>query len=303
MNILVTGANGFLGQHLTKYFLARYYHVVTTSRGNRRLPADISTQYYSTELTDAKAVQALLTAAKPEIIIHTAAISKPGECENNKRACLQHNVEATRHLLRSFKQIQSPDSLFIYLSTDFIFGEDGPHSEDDVAGPLNFYGESKLLAEELVVNSGVPYAIVRPVFIYGNIWLGLRPSFLHWVKNNLVQQKAIKVVSDQQRTPTYVYDICAGIDAIIKQRKTGIYHLAGKNVLSPYDMAITTARMLGLNEALIESVTSETFPEPVKRAKRSGLKIDKAVNELAYQPVSFEEGVRMTFEAETGGCH
>lgn len=298
MNILVTGANGFLGQHLTKYLSARQYHIIAASRGNRRLPADISTQYFSTELTDANAVTALLSATKPQIIIHTAAISLPGECEQNKRNCLQHNVEATRHLLRAFKQIQSPGSLFIYLSTDFIFGENGPHSEDDVAGPLNFYGESKLLAEELVINSGVPYAIVRPVFIYGNIWQGLRPSFLHWVKNSLAQQKAIKVVSDQQRTPTYVYDICAGINAIIMQRKTGIYHLAGKNIVSPYDMAVTTARVLGLDENLIENVTSETFPEPVKRAKRSGLKIDKAIAELDYQPVSFEEGVRMTFEAE-----
>lgn len=298
MNILVTGANGFLGQHLTKYLSARQYHIIAASRGNRRLPADISTQYFSTELTDANAVTALLSATQPQIIIHTAAISLPGECEQNKRNCLQHNVEATRHLLRAFKQIQSPGSLFIYLSTDFIFGENGPHSEDDAAGPLNFYGESKLLAEELVINSGVPYAIVRPVFIYGNIWQGLRPSFLHWVKNSLAQQKAIKVVSDQQRTPTYVYDICAGINAIIMQRKTGIYHLAGKNIVSPYDMAVTTARVLGLDENLIENVTSETFPEPVKRAKRSGLKIDKAIAELDYQPVSFEEGVRLTFEAE-----
>lgn len=298
MNILVTGANGFLGQHLTKYLSARQYHIIAASRGNRRLPADISTQYFSTELTDANAVTALLSATQPQIIIHTAAISQPGECEQNKRNCLQHNVEATRHLLRAFKQIQSPGSLFIYLSTDFIFGENGPHSEDDAAGPLNFYGESKLLAEELVINSGVPYAIVRPVFIYGNVWQGLRPSFLHWVKNSLAQQKAIKVVSDQQRTPTYVYDICAGINAIIMQRKTGIYHLAGKNIVSPYDMAVTTARVLGLDENLIENVTSETFPEPVRRAKRSGLKIDKAIAELDYQPVSFEEGVRMTFEAE-----
>lgn len=297
MNILVTGANGFLGQHLVNYFLARHYNVITTNRGESRLPANFSAEYYSAELTNLVAVQNLLTNARPQVIIHTAAISKPDECEQHKSNCLLHNVEATRHLLRSFRQVQSPGSLFIYLSTDFIFGEDGPHSEDDAAGPLNFYGESKLLAEELVINSGVPYAIVRPVFIYGNVWPGLRPSFLHWVKNNLAQQKAIKVVSDQQRTPTYVYDICAGIEAIIKQVKTGVYHLAGKNIVSPYDMAVTTAKVLGLNETLIEKVTSETFPEPVKRAKRSGLKIDKAIRELDYKPVSFEQGVRMTFEA------
>jgi len=295
MNLLVTGANGFLGQHLTNYLSVRQYTISATSRGARRVPSNIQLTYQSTELTDGIAVKNLVEQTQPKVIVHTAAISKPDECENNKHNCLQHNVEATRHLLRAFKAAQTPQSLFIYISTDFIFGENGPHSEDDKQGPLNFYGESKLLAEELVINSGVPYTIVRPVFIYGNVWDGLRPSFLHWVKNSLSQNKTIKVVSDQQRTPTYVYDICAGIDAVIKQHKTGIYHLAGKDVLSPFDMAVTTARVLGLDEGHIENVTSDTFPEPVKRAKRSGLKIDKAVNELGYAPVSFEEGVRRTF--------
>jgi dTDP-4-dehydrorhamnose reductase len=123
----------------------------------------------------------------------------------------------------------------------------------------------------------------------------LRPSFLHWVKNSLEQNKQIKVVSDQLRTPTYVYDICKGIESIITEQKTGVYHLAGKDILSPYQMAVTTANVLGLDSGLIVNVTSETFPEPVTRAKRSGLKIDKAREELEYEPVSFEQGVGYTF--------
>jgi dTDP-4-dehydrorhamnose reductase len=123
----------------------------------------------------------------------------------------------------------------------------------------------------------------------------LRPSFLHWVKNSLEQNRPIKVVSDQLRTPTFVYDICKGIASIIAGHKTGVYHLAGKDILSPYQMAVSTARTLGLDAGLIENVTSATFPEPVKRAARSGLKINRAMAELGYQPVSFEEGVQQTF--------
>jgi dTDP-4-dehydrorhamnose reductase len=298
MIILVTGANGLLGQHLCKYFSAREYNIAAVSRGKRRVPEEIGVNYYSTELTDAGAVKYLVLQLKPDIVIHTAAISKPDECENNKSHCLQNNVEATLHLLQAFKLIQSPRSLFIHLSTDFIFGENGPHSEDDTTGPLNFYGESKLMAEQIVINGGLPYTIVRPVFIYGEVWPGLRPSFLHWVKNNLEQHKPIKVVSDQMRTPTYVNDICSAIEAIILLHKTGVYHVAGKDFISPYNMAVTTANVLGLNEGLIESVTSETFPEPVKRAKHSGLKITKAITELEYGPVSFEEGVIKTFGLE-----
>jgi dTDP-4-dehydrorhamnose reductase len=123
----------------------------------------------------------------------------------------------------------------------------------------------------------------------------MRPTFLHWVKSNLEQGKQIKVVGDQLRTPTYVTDICVGLLNIISLKAKGGFHLAGKDILSPYQMAITTAKLLQLDVSLIEQVTAETFAEPVARAKRSGLFITKAQNELGYNPVSFEDGVRLTF--------
>jgi len=139
------------------------------------------------------------------------------------------------------------------------------------------------------------YTIVRPVFIYGPVWNGVRSTFLHWVKNNLEQGKQIKVVSDQTRTPTFVLDICKGIETILQQKQQGDFHLAGKDLLSPYDMAIAVASFLKLDAALIEKVTSESFKEPVQRAKRSGLKIDKAKRLLNYDPVDFAKGVELTF--------
>jgi len=293
MKILITGANGFLGQHLTLFLSALRYDVMAVSRGECRIPAKEIFDYASLDLTDATAVNYLITSFEPDVIIHTAAMSKPDECNNDKPGCILQNVTTTKYLLEAARNIMQP--LFIYVSTDFVFGENGPHDENEEKAPLNFYGESKLQSEKLVEQSGLPYAIVRPVFIYGETWEGLRPSFLHWVKNNLVQNKAIKVVSDQQRTPTFVLDICKGIEKIISLQKTGVYHLAGKNVLSPYEMAVATAEILGLNAALIEKVTSETFIEPVKRAKKSGLKIEKAINELGYNPVDFKEGICHTF--------
>ena len=118
---------------------------------------------------------------------------------------------------------------------------------------------------------------------------------MHWVQTNLVKHQKIKVVSDQYRTPTYVYDLCAGIEQIIIQKKSGAYHLAGKDFISPYQMAVTTAKVLGLDASLIENVNADNFPEPVKRAKRSGLLIAKAIAEINYSPVSFEQGVKQSF--------
>ena len=295
MKILVTGANGFLGQHLCHYFSSKGLNISGVSRGKSRIPEDIQLNYFEADLCNSQQVKAIVGHIQPDVIIHTAAMSKPDECQADKEACLRCNVEATRFLLAALKENAASAPRFIYISTDFIFGENGPHGEDEKTGPLNFYGESKLMAEQLVKQSGLNYNIVRPVFIYGTVWNGLRPSFLHWVKNNLEQNKPIKVVSDQQRTPTFVNDICAGIEQLMIKKQNGDYHLAGKDILSPYQMAVTTARVLGLDESLIENVNSETFPEPVRRAKKSGLKIDKAIRDLGYRPVSFEEGVQLSF--------
>ena len=294
MKVAVTGANGFLGQYLCSYLATKGFSVIAASRGKCRSNSEIF-RYYPIDLTNAGAVEEMIQNMQPEILIHAAAMSKPDECNNNKEECLRQNVKSTEYLLQSFKKCGSEKKLFIYISTDFVFGENGPHKEEDEPAPLNFYGESKLMAEQLVQASGLGYVIVRPVFIYGPSREGLRPTFVHWVQNSLVQGKKIKIVSDQQRTPTFVKDICIGIETIIREEKQGIYHLAGKDILSPYEMAVATAKVLHLDEDLIESVTSETFSEPVKRARKSGLKIDKAIRELDYKPLSFEEGLKKTF--------
>ena len=295
MKVLITGGNGFLGQHLSVYLSKNNFDAVAAGRGNSRIPPQFNIPFYSVDFTNGPLVQEMIYALQPNVIVHAAAISKPDECEKNHPACLRQNVEATKFLIESFENIPGIYKHFIFTSTDFIFGEGGPHSEDDLPAPLNFYGESKLMAELVVNTFSQIKTIVRPVFIYGNIWDGLRPSFLHWVKNNLEKQQKIKVVSDQYRTPTYVYDLCAGIEQIIIQKKSGAYHLAGKDFISPYQMAVTTANVLGLDSSLIENVNSDNFPEPVKRAKHSGLKIDKAITEINYNPLDFEQGAKLSF--------
>ena len=293
MNLIITGANGFLGQHLTAFFAGKGFTVMGVSRGQRRIPEKINIIYQESELTSVSNLRNLFENFQPAVIIHTAAMSKPDECDALKEQCLLNNVKATGHLVQLAKELQAH---FIQISTDFIFGENGPHAEEAIPNPLNFYGQSKLMAEELVMDSGLPFTIIRPVFIYGKLWEGMRPSFLHWVKQNLEQGKKIKVVTDQVRTPTYVEDICRGIETVAQKKITGKYHLAGKDSLSPYQMALTVAEVLRLNQSLIEPVTADTFPETVIRAKKSGLLIHKAQKELGYEPVSFTEGVRLTFD-------
>ncbi|MDI9364966.1 MAG: SDR family oxidoreductase [Flavobacterium sp.] len=292
MKVLVTGSNGFLGQHLCINLANKGFNVIATSRGSNKIGHLVNTQFQAVDVTKKNEIAHVLHQFKPEVIIHNAAMSKPNECDNNQEACLLQNVTATAYLVEAGKKI---NSYFIYVSTDFVFGENGPHSEDAAKEPLNFYGKSKLMAEEIVTTSGLKYAIMRPVFIYGKQLANMKGTFLHWVKNSLSNGQKISVVNDQHRTPSYVNDICKGLTTMIEQQVSGDFHLAGKDILTPYQMAVTLANTLQLDASLITPVTSETFVEPVKRAKKSGLKIEKAIRELNYQPVSFEEGVRLSF--------
>lgn len=293
MKVLITGANGFLGQHLTLFLSQKKFDVIACGRGACRIPGISNFIYSSIDLTNKETVYELVQKTNPDVIIHASAISKPDDCEANKENCILQNVEVTKYLIEACRNLKKVH--FIYVSTDFVFGENGPHSEEDNPNPLNFYGESKLSAEFLINKSKLAFTIIRPVFIYGPVWEGLRPSFLHWIKNNLEEHKKIKVVSDQHRTPTFVIDICKAIETIILNKKTGVFHIAGKEILSPYQMATRVCAFLGLDAALIEDVTSESFKEIVVRAKKSGLKIEKAIKELNYDPTDFEKGIELTF--------
>ncbi len=291
MIVIITGVNGFLGQHLSLFLNNKSISVIATGRGPCRIENKNlkEVKYIPADISKASEANNLILQNKPDWVIHCAAMSKPNDCNANREECILQNVTATQHIIDSCK---NTGTKLIYLSTDFIFGENGPHSEEDIPNPLNFYGESKLMAETLVNNSGLHWAIVRPVLIYGKQLPGTPPSFLHWVKSSLENRKPIKIVNDQFRTPTLVTDICDGIYRIINQNQQGVFHLSGNEILTPYQMSIMLANEYKLDESLITPVTSDNFPEPVKRAKHSGLKNDKAKKVLGFNPVSFEEGIK-----------
>ena len=294
MKVLITGANGFLGHYLVGLLLQKGYEVIATGKGNNRLPFSNSEKFVYTEMdfTNPFAVNYIFDTYKPEVVVHAGAISKPDECELNQKEALRINTEGTVTMLSNAAKHKC---FFIFISTDFVFdGDAGMYTEGDTPNPVNFYGKTKLEAEEAVKRYEHDWAIVRTVLVYGKPMAG-RSNILTIVKEKLEKGEAYNVVDDQVRTPTYVEDLAAGIIAIMEKRACGIYHLSGINILTPYEMACKTADFLGLDKSLIKRVTAESFSQPAKRPARTGFIIDKAKRELAYSPVTFLEGLKRTF--------
>lgn len=293
MKVLVTGANGLLGQHLIRQLVDEgKFNIYATGKGPSRLPYGISNgvTYHQVDLTDFKKTQEFVEKISPHIIIHAAAMTQPNECAANKTACWKINVGATRSLI---KGAQKAKSYFIYVSTDFVFdGVDGPYDEHAIPNPVNDYGESKLIAEEIVEMSGLHWAIVRTVLVYGGKVPGGRPNFVQWVKDKLNAGETLNVVDDQLRTPTFVEDLAKGILLVLMKHAKGIYHISGKELCTPYQLAGIIAGLMGKDASLIRRVTADTFKEPAKRPPKTGFIITKAVKELGYVPVKLEDGLK-----------
>lgn len=296
MKILITGANGLLGHKLVRLLgPKREVVVIATARGESRLrPEYGSFQYESMDIANREDVLEIVGRHKPDVIINTAAMTNVDECEKEKEACMQLNVEAVKYLVEAAEQT---NAFLLHLSTDFIFsGEEGPYDEQGVPAPVNFYGESKLLGEQVVMNSNIKWAIARTVLVFGIVPDMSRSNIILWVKGSLEAQKPIQVVDDQWRTPTLAEDLAMGCYLIAEQRAEGIYNISGQDMLTPYEMAIKTADFFGLDKSLITRTDSTKFTQPAKRPPRTGFIIQKAKTNLGYQPHSFDEGVRIVAE-------
>ena len=294
MKILITGANGFLGYYLVEQLLAKNFSVIATGKGECRLPFthDLNFQWLTMDFTDPFSIHDVFEKIKPDVVIHSGAMSKPDECEMDQMKAYLVNVEGTVQLLINSEELKS---FFVFLSTDFVFdGERGMYKEGDTPRPVNYYGRTKLEAEEAVKEYEHDWAIVRTVLVYGKNHSG-HNNLLKIVREKLEKGEEYSVFDDQVRTPTYVEDLAKGIVSIIEKKATGVFHLSGKDILTPYQMAIKTAEYLNLDSSVIKKVTHTSFNQPAKRPLKTGFIIDKARKELGYEPISFEEGLRKTF--------
>ena len=294
MKILITGANGFLGYYLVEQLLAKKFSVIATGKGECRLPFthDLNFQWLTMDFTDPFSIHDVFENIKPDVVIHSGAMSKPDECEMDQMKAYLVNVEGTVQLLINSEELKS---FFVFLSTDFVFdGERGMYNEEDMPGPVNYYGRTKLEAEEAVKEYEHGWAIVRTVLVYGKNHSG-HNNLLKIVREKMEKGEEYNVFDDQVRTPTYVEDLAKGIVSIIEKKATGVFHLSGKDILTPYLMTIKTAEYLKLNSSVIKKVTAASFSQPAKRPLKTGFIIDKARKKLGFEPISFEEGLKKTF--------
>ncbi len=272
MKILVTGASGLLGSRLVIELLSRGHEVVAIYNRN---PIGVERRELvkvKLDLANRTALEDLILKTRPDVVIHAAAYTDVDGCERDRAYAWRVNVEATRSIVRAARVARS---YLIYISTDYVFdGEKGMYREDDIPNPINYYGLTKLIAEELVRSSDLLYTIVRPSAIYGVG--GSKKSFAEYVAEKLSRGEEVYALVDQYVSPTHSTLLARAIAEVVELKPMGILHIAGER-MSRYEFATRVAKVLGLPTELIRRASISDMRHWIARRPRdSSLDTGKA---------------------------
>lgn len=290
--VLITGSNGLLGQKLTDLYLKKENKLlIATGKGENRHPVKSGYRYEEMDIADYVRVKQVLEKHRPDVVIHTAAMTNVDACESDKQTCIELNVHSVENLAKLSAMLNFH---LIHLSTDFIFdGTKKMYTETDLPNPLSFYGHSKLQGEEMVQKYATSWAILRTVLVYGVVSDMSRTNIVLWAYNMLKGGKPANVVDDQFRTPTLAEDLAMGCFLVEDQKAQGIFNIAGPDFMNIYELVEKVANHFSLSMDNVGKVKSETLNQPAKRPPITGLDISKANKELGFAPKSFEVGLEL----------
>lgn len=272
MNILVTGANGQLGNEMRIISKQTDYNYVFTDVVEAE---GVDTTIL--DITDSKAVKRIVKENGIRCIVNCAAYTNVDKAESDSALCRRLNAEAPRILAEAMKEV---DGLLIQISTDYVFGGDPyntPCREDQKGTPTGVYGATKLEGEENIQAVGCDYVIIRTAWLYSEYGR----NFVKTMLNLTATKPQLNVVFDQAGTPTYAYDLADAIKTVLDDydneapkagySKTGIYHFSNEGVCSWYDFTKKIAELAGNTACDILPCHSDEFPSPVTRPAYSVL--------------------------------
>ncbi len=291
--ILITGSNGLLGQKLVCALRDRQdIQIIASSLGENRIINKHGYNYQSLDITNKAEVFAILKKHRPDVVINTAAMTNVDACESKKEECWSLNVTAVQHFVDAIQE-EKLNTHLIQLSTDFIFDGDkgSEYVETDQPNPQSYYGLSKVESEKVLQLSKIKWAIARTIIVYGIADNMSRSNIVLWAKDALSKGQKINVVDDQFRAPTLAEDLAAGCILISDKGATGIYHLSGPETMSILELVYKVADFWKLDKSVVTVTKSTTLNQAARRPPYTGFVINKAKQELGYNPHPFEAGL------------
>lgn len=242
------------------------------------------------EISNKEQVEKIFGKVAPEVVVHAATLTDVDKCELDRELAWKINVVGTQNIA---KAARSNNAFFLYISTDYVFnGEAGYYKETDLPDPINYYGLTKLKAEEKVRDIISNHCIVRASVIYGATPAAGKVNFALWIINSLKKGEKVKCLVDQWNSPTLNTSLAKMTMEIIEKKLNGTFHLSGATRISRYDFAKMMAQTFSLDTTLIVPTALEDFSWIARRPRDSSLNTSKAEETLENKPLAIEQALQ-----------
>ena len=280
MKWLITGAGGQLGKTLTGLLQENEIEVNSFSRE-------------SLDISDVSEVEAVIKRSRPDILINCAAWTDVDGAESNTEGAIRANATGAQNLAKSTNKL---GVRLIHISTDFVFGANYKeiYSEDDLHSPVNFYGASKALGENLVAIEYPEAVILRASWLYSPHGKNFPKAI---IRKLITDESTIEVVSDQIGQPTSCLSLSKTILNVAQiSNVKGVIHGSSTGYVSRFEFAQNIAETIGFSRDRIRPITSESLEMPARRPKRSVLSHERLSEFAIPQPVSWQEDLELNSE-------
>lgn len=304
MNILITGANGQLGNEMRLVSKASSHTFVFTDVVEAE-----GVETTLLDITDLEAVRSIVRERDVQCIVNCTAYTNVDKAENDEAFCRVLNADAPRNLAQAMKEV---GGLLVHVSTDYVFGGDPyntPCKEDQKGTPTGVYGRTKLEGEQNILATGCDYVILRTAWLYSEFGR----NFVKTMLNLTATKPQLKVVFDQAGTPTYAYDLAQVIHTVLEDyvqeqpqqgySKNGIYHFSNEGVCSWYDFTKVIAALSGHTECDIQPCHSHEFPSPVIRPAYSVLDKTKIKETFGIRIPYWMDSLKVCLQNMQVLCH
>jgi len=279
MKILITGASGFLGKNLHKK-LGENHKVIGTDKNESQFADELL------DITDREKTKDFLKKTAPDVIIHGAALTNVNYCQTHQEEAFKANAETTKNLVSS---LQDRKTKFILISSDYVYdGKTGNYTENSQTNPLNYYGITKLKAEE-IVQKYENHLIFRSTVIFG--WDKEGKNFFMQLFRNQKDSLPMKVPVDQSNNPTYINLFVEIIRRSIEGNLKGTFLATGPQTLNRYEFGLKICEVFDFNKDLLVPVKTENLSQTAQRPLNCGTNSAKIRKALKMEFPSLEKSL------------
>jgi dTDP-4-dehydrorhamnose reductase len=287
MRVAVTGAAGLLGHELVRVF-SEHGHTVIAGVHDATMKWAGRVTNLPLDLADKTSIRRFVDEAQADCIIHSAAMTHVDRCETEPALAERLNATATINLVDA---VSDTKARIVYISTDFVFdGVDGPYREEDPLNPINVYGRTKRAGEVAVRKAGRDQAIIRSASFLGR-GDSDRSTFVDAMLRTMTDSPPLRVAQDQYSNITPVDYLAAATAEIAERHLGGVWHVAGREIVSRFELARRLTGLFHLPASVVEGVDYEKLRRPAPRPLRGGLVTDKAETHLSVAPPSLDESL------------